>query len=99
MQLFDNGKPCSLDEWLGSPERVLKILQVPRTSMEVNRLRWGSYVDMRIDVEDLKACRRRGLVSFDSKTKKWAIVPPFELSGCGAVRLDEKLDMMNLRSI
>lgn len=71
--LFDNGKPCTLDQWLRSPERVLKTLRRPMTAIELNRFRWGSPVDVRVDVEELKECKRRGLVTYDRETKKWEI--------------------------
>jgi hypothetical protein len=32
------------------------------TAREINRSRWGSAVDVRVDVEELKACARRGLL-------------------------------------
>lgn len=72
MKLFDHGKECTLDEWLNSPERVLRFLNIPRSSKEINRLRRGSSVTERADVEELKECRRRGLATYDAKNKKWS---------------------------
>ena len=73
--LLKFGKPCTTDEWLKSPERVLKHLTTPATAKEVNRRRWGSYVPVSVDVEELKACKRHGLVSYDRKTGVWSLLP------------------------
>ena len=54
---------------------------MPRTAREVNRLRWGSYVDMRVDVAELKACKRRGLVYYDARTKKLVLASNARLTG------------------
>jgi len=62
------GVPCDLDTWLARPEAVLRHFREGNvdaagvTAREINRRRWGSYVDVRVDVEQLKACARHGLV-------------------------------------
>ena len=71
--LFACGKPCTLDEWLTSPERVLKHLSTPATTEEVNRRRWGSAVSVSVDREELRACRRARLVTYDKKSRMWSL--------------------------
>ena len=56
------GVPCDLQAWLDSPERVMRHVRNGMTAREINRIRWGSSVDVRVDVEDLKACARHGLL-------------------------------------
>lgn len=70
------GVPCDLNTWLASPERILKHFRDCDTdgvtALEINRRRWGSYVPVRVDVEDLKACSRHGLVR--CKKGKWFLI-------------------------
>jgi hypothetical protein len=56
------GVSCDLQTWLDSPERVMRHVRDGMTAREINRSRWGAAVDVRVDVEDLKACARRGLL-------------------------------------
>ena len=72
------GEPCDIDEWLDSPERVLSSFRVQPwdndgvTAREINRRRWGSYVPVSVDVQDLKACKRHGLVRCENG--KWFLL-------------------------
>ena len=65
------GVPCDLKTWLASPERVMRHVRDGITAREINRSRWGSYVPVRVDVEALKACRRRGLLRCEKG--KWFV--------------------------
>lgn len=62
------GVPCDLDTWLARPEAVLRHFREGDldadgvTAREINRRRWGSYVNVRVDIEQLKACARHGPV-------------------------------------
>ena len=56
------GVPCDLQTWLDSPERVMRHVRDGITAREINRQRWGACVDVRVDIEQLKACARHGLV-------------------------------------
>lgn len=62
------GVPGDLDAWIVRPEAVLRHFRKGNidadgvTAREINRRRWGSYVDVRVDIEALKACARKGLV-------------------------------------
>ena len=73
-----DGEQFNFDEWLASPERVLSHFRVSPwddegvTAREINRRRWGSYVPVSVDVEDLKACKRRGLVRYEKG--KWFLL-------------------------
>ena len=59
-------------------EKVLKSFRVRPwddngvTAREINRRRWGSYVPVSVDVEDLKACKRQGLVRYENG--KWFLL-------------------------
>jgi hypothetical protein len=66
------GEPCSPDEWLASPERVLSAFRVPPhddggvTAREINKRRHGgTYTPVEYTVRQLRACRRRGLVRYE----------------------------------
>ena len=63
--------PCDLQTWLDSPERVMSHVRDGMTAREINRSRWGSAVDVRVDVEGLKACARHGLIRCEKG--KWFI--------------------------
>ena len=65
------GVPCDLQTWLDSPERVMRHVRDGMTAREINRSRWGSAVDVRADVEQLKACARHGLLRREKG--KWFI--------------------------
>ena len=65
------GLPCDLQTWLDSPERVMRHVRDGMTAREINRSRWGSAVDVRLDVADLKACARHGLLRCEKG--KWFI--------------------------
>ena len=71
------GIPCDLDTWLARPEAVLRHFRKGDadgvTAREINRRRWGSYVPVSVDVEQLKACARHGLVRCEKG--KWFILP------------------------
>ena len=71
--LLSFGVPCDLDAWLASPERVMRHVEDGITASEINRRRWGSYVHVRVDVEQLKACARRGLLRCEKG--RWFILP------------------------
>ena len=60
--LLHFGISCDLQTWLDSPERVMRHVRDGMTAREINRSRWGSVVDVRVDIEDLKACARHGLL-------------------------------------
>ena len=63
------GKPCNVNEWLACPERVLKHFRKCDNGVkasEINRRRWGSPVPLSYDVEQLKACKKHGLVSYEN---------------------------------
>ena len=66
------GVPCDLDTWLDSPERIMRDVQDGMTAREINKRRWGCYVPLRVDVEDLKACARHGLLRCEKG--KWFIL-------------------------
>jgi hypothetical protein len=71
------GIPCDLDTWLQRPESVLRHFREGNldadgvTAREINRRRWGSYVPISVDVQQLKACARHGLVRCEKG--KWFI--------------------------
>jgi hypothetical protein len=65
------GVPCDLQTWLNSPERVMRHVRDGITAREINRRRWGAYVPVRVDVEELKACARRGLLRCEKG--KWFV--------------------------
>jgi hypothetical protein len=50
----------------------MRHVQDGMTAREINRRRWGSYVPLRVDVEDLKACARHGLLRCEKG--KWFIL-------------------------
>lgn len=71
--LLSFGVPCDSDAWYASPERVMRHVEDGITAREINRRRWGSYVPVRVDVEQLKACARHGLLRCEKG--RWFILP------------------------
>ena len=86
--LLSFGVPCDLQTWLNSPERVMDHVRDGMTAREINRSRWGSAVDVRVDVEHLKACARRGLLRCEKG--KWFILPNETSAATGSERNDHE---------